>query len=285
MKIFAERNRKLKFWRGNPPFFLYSLKMCAIIGTNNKGIKRMKTDDFGDRMKLYEGIEANRMLIPTLPICIRLDGKCFHKYTKGLQKPYDQHMNNIMIQVTKDLVKECNAVIGYTQSDEISLILYSDNIKSQTYFNGRISKITSVLAALASVKFNIYAKEAFGDSWDKIGLFDCRVWNVPSKVEATNTLLWREQDATKNSISSAAHCFYSNKQLLGKNSKEKQEMLFQVGVNWNNYPTHFKRGTYVRRVSFVKVVEDNVTVRHIIKEIDMPPLGTIKNRVDAIFEN
>ena len=111
-------------------------------------------DQFGDRMNLLEGQESDRKFLPLLPICIRLDGKSFHKFTKELQRPFDLRMINLMQEVTKFLVAETGAKIGYTQSDEISLILYSDRYESQTFFNGRIQKLVSVICSMCTAKFN-----------------------------------------------------------------------------------------------------------------------------------
>ena len=110
-----------------------------------------KTDKFGDRMKMYEGIEAQRAFMPGLPICVRIDGRAFHTFTRGMQRPYDKAMADAMIETTKYLVQQTYACIGYTQSDEISLVLRDD---AEPLFGGRISKLTSVLASMATAKFN-----------------------------------------------------------------------------------------------------------------------------------
>ena len=107
----------------------------------------MKADDFGDRMKLYEGAESSRRLMPLLPIMARLDGRSFHSFCRGLNRPFDERFKSLMVSVTKFLVEETNAVVGYRQSDESSLCWYSDNIKSQVFFDGRIQKMCSILAA------------------------------------------------------------------------------------------------------------------------------------------
>jgi len=257
-------------------------------------------DDFGDRMKYLEGIETKRHLIPLLPICARLDGKCFSKFTRGLERPYDIRMSNLMIETTKFLVEETNAIVGYTQSDEISLIFYSDTYKNQVWHNGRIHKMTSVLASMATAFFNKRIND-FIPSKSELAFFDCRVWNVPNKIEATNTILWREQDATKNSISMAANNFYKTSQLHNKNGKDQMEMLFEKGINWNDYPAFFKRGSFVQRRSVTKKFTqceldelpeqhdakknpDLMIERSEIKVLDMPPFGKVINRVEVIFD-
>jgi len=258
-------------------------------------------DDFGDRMKFYEGVEAQRRLMPLLPVLCRLDGKGFSKFTKGLKRPYDQRMSDIMVETTKALVKETNALVGYTQSDEISLVLYSDSLKSQIYYDGRIQKMIGDLAACASLVFNDFIKAGIPEKAHLRPRFDCRVWNVPTKVEAANTILWREQDATKNSISMAAHHFYSHKMLQDKNGSEKQDMLMAVGVNWNDYPPFFKRGTFVRRESVIRKYTcdelEKLPAKHEARKnpelkierkqivtMEMPPFAKVTNRVEVVFD-
>lgn len=259
-------------------------------------------DFFGDRMKMLEQVEAGRRLMPLLPICVRIDGKGFSKWTKDLQRPYDSLLSTVMIGVTKYLVEETNACIGYTESDEISLIIYSSNYDSQVYFDGKIQKLVSVIASLTTAKFNeliinynnFYDVNVFPTT---LATFDTRVWNVPTKEEAANVILWREQDATKNSISMAARHYYSHKELYNKNGSEMQEMLFQKGVNWNNYPNFFKRGTFVqRKKKLVQLTETELNKipkkyrptgpveRTIVEVLNMPPFGQVTNRVGVIFD-
>ena len=253
-------------------------------------------DKMGDRLKMFEGIEAGRILIPNLPICVRVDGRAFHTFTRGMNRPYDERMSKAMIETMKYLVKKTDACIGYVQSDEISLVL-SDS--KEPLFGGRVQKLTSIIAAMATAKFNDEIHKSFPDK--PLAEFDCRVWNVPNRTEAANTILWREFDATKNSISMAARSVYSDNQLLNKNSSEKQEMLWQKGINWDKYPVFFKRGTYARRVVIERKLTpdelkdlpehhearknpDMVFTRSEIKEIEMPIFSAVENREAVIFE-
>ncbi len=253
-------------------------------------------DKLGDRMKMYEQMEAGRKLMPGLPICIRVDGRAFHTFTRGMQRPYDTDMSNAMIETMKFLVEQTNACIGYVQSDEISLVL--SDIKAPM-FDGKIAKLNSVIASMATAKFNEVIHKSYPTK--PLAFFDCRCWNVPSRTEAVNNILWREFDATKNSISMAARSVYSDAQLLGKNGSEKQDMLIEKGINWNDYPVFFKRGTYARRVvttrkfteeELDKLPEhhearknpDLLITRSTIETIDMPILTKVINRVEVIFD-
>ncbi len=257
--------------------------------------------DLNERMKMYEGLEANRRFLPKLPVIARLDGKCFHSFTRPLERPYDKRLSDLMVETTKSLVTDTCACIGYTQSDEISLIFYSSDTRTQILFDGRIAKMTSILAAGCTVVFNELLPEFIPRKHDAPPIFDCRVWCVPTKEEAANVLVWRELDATRNSVQMAAQAHYSHKQLMNKNQGDLQELLFQKGINWNDYPAFFKRGTYIQR--------RKVTRRYILDELDklppkhrarenpdleverteirrlnMPPFTRVANRVEVIFD-
>lgn len=251
-------------------------------------------DAFGNRMKKYESLSESR-LCPGLPICVRIDGRAFHTFTRGMVRPYDKDLIEAMAETTKALVKETNACIGYTQSDEISLVLKP---MREPMFDGRIQKLASVLASVATATFNREIHKAYPNKPDAV--FDCRVFNVPSETEAANTILWREFDATKNSISSAAQAVYSHGQLLGKSGNQKQAMLLEKDINWNDYPDRYKRGTYVRRIvetrkftpeELVNLPEEHAArrnpdlefTREHIEVVPMPIFSKVTNREDVIF--
>lgn len=259
------------------------------------------TQSLADRMKAYEDIACAQHLIPNLPICMRVDGKAFHSWCKGLERPFDARLQHIMDEVTAKLVNMTDAVIGYTQSDEISLILWNYAVpNSDIYFHGRRDKLLSVVASAATWFFQRALPAYLPTKGGKLALFDCRVWNVPTPQEACNYLLWREQDATRNSISMAAQACYSPKQLHGKNGKEMQDMLFQKGVNWNDYDARCKRGAYWKRLlvtrpfTAAELAElppkheartnpDLLVQRHIMSAVPLPPLRSIANPIEAIF--
>lgn len=203
-------------------------------------------DNLGDRMKYYEQ-RLSLSLLKGIPILARVDGRAFHSFTKGLERPYDKRLSDLMIDTTKFLVKETNARCGYVQSDEISLVWLAENQESEIFFNGKLLKICSIVGSLATAWFNNQLGNYIPEKASQLPIFDSRVWEIPVYQEAVNYFIWREQDATRNSIQMAAQNFYSHKELHGKNSSELQELLFDKGVNWNDYPNFFKRGTYVRR--------------------------------------
>jgi tRNA(His) 5'-end guanylyltransferase len=238
-------------------------------------------------MKFYEEQYANRLLT-LIPICARLDGRSFHQFTKGLQRPHDENFCKLMVLTTKWLVEETQAKIGYCQSDEISLIWYTDKLKSSIFFDGRMTKMTSVLASMGTCFFNKHLPSFLPQKADKMAFFDCRVWQVPTLWEATNYLIWRETDATRNSVSMAAQSMFSHKELQKKNASEMQEMMFQKHrVNWNDYPSCFKRGTYVQKKPVEKkIIQNNqeiIVVRNETQIRLLPPLKSLGNREEVVF--
>lgn len=263
----------------------------------------LKDLSLGERMKFYEKNFAYSQLVPLLPICVRLDGKAFHSWTRGLKRPYDERLSSLFIDTTKYLLEETNADIGYTQSDEITLIWKNDNLNSETYFGGKRDKIVSITSSMCTYYFN-YTIMPYNLS-EKLGkpaLFDSRCFQVPNLTEAVNLLIWREQDATRNSIQMAAQHYYSHKDLQNKNCDELQEMLHAKGINWNNYPVFFKRGTYLKKVKLLrnftfeeidKLPENhearknpNLKIeRSSIVKLDLPPLTQIENREGCLFHN
>lgn len=257
-------------------------------------------DPLGDRMKMYERAESGRRLMPLLPTVARIDGRSFHSFTRGMVRPFDHDFSASMVETTIALAKMTNAIIGYTQSDEITLVWHNTDYKSQIWFDGRIAKMTSQLAAQATLIFYRIIEEKMPEFASRLPTFDARVWNLPNRDEVINLLLWREADATRNSISMAAREYFSHKALMGKNSAEKQEMLFQAGINWNEYLTSFKRGVYVRRVTvetpfttdeLAKLpikhaahTNPNLTIsRTMYTPCNLPQLSTILNKTAVIF--
>ena len=258
-------------------------------------------DDFGDRMKFYEGAETKRNLLPMVPAMARLDGRSFSAFTRKMERPFDKRFTSLMVATATYLAEETNAKMTYTQSDEISLTWLAENFESEIFFGGRIQKMTSNLAALATGFFITNFQNYFEDfAMPSIPSFDCRVWNVPNTIEGANVFLWREKDASKNSISMAASAYYSHKLLMNKNSSEKQEMLWKKGINWNDYPSEFKRGTFIQKRKikrrFTSEELANLPEKHYARKnpdleversayqrIDMPSFSKVTNRPEVIY--
>lgn len=231
----------------------------------------MKKDNLSIRMKNYE-FNSKYFLMKRTPIAIRIDGKNFHNFTKGMDSPFDEILIETMQQTMAYLCKNIQGcVLGYCQSDEITLILIDyKNLDTSPWFNNKIQKISSISASMATLEFNrVFAKKV--SFWNhqniyykdndyindkqkelynsyiralaKGALFDSRCFNIP-KEEVTNLIYWRQRDAIRNSIQSLGLKYFSNKQILNKNSGEIKSMLLdKYNVDWHDLPSTFKWGS------------------------------------------
>ncbi len=260
-------------------------------------------DDLGDRLKAYEQQETARKLIPGIPTYARIDGRSFSKFTRDMQRPYDERMVAAMIHALKYVVDKSGATIGYTQSDEMSLAWSNIDHTQEFWFGGKIHKLTSVLASMVTIAFVEGILMHFGEDaqayLDRMPHFDCRVFQVPNLDELANCMLWRNLDATKNAISQAAHHYFSHAELQGKSGAQKQEMLFQQhNINFNDYPAAFKRGTWVRKETVTREWDPqewasipinhrpdlaSLVLRSELIAFDLPPLNRVKNKVACLF--
>lgn len=234
----------------------------------------MDKTTLGDRMKNnYENI-SRYYLTRRMPVIIRIDGKAFHTFTRGFKKPFDDILVSTMQDTMKYLCENIQGcVLGYTQSDEISLVLtdYAE-LTTDAWFGNNLQKMCSVSASMATLAFNKFfsgrVQEFMYDCCDEFGddvlpekqndyelahnvyfkkfnaaMFDSRVFTIP-KEEVCNYLIWRQQDATRNSIQSVGQANFSQKELHGKSCNNIQDMLMtQKGINWNDYATTLKRGS------------------------------------------
>jgi tRNA(His) 5'-end guanylyltransferase len=161
-----------------------------------------------------------------------------------------------MIETTKTLVEDMHAAVGYTQSDEISLLFYADAAVPTSCFpfDGRYLKIATICAALASAKFARLTLVVLPEKDHIVPHFDGRAWSVPSPQDAVDAFVWRMQDASKNSVSMAAQAYYSHRQLLNKSTLDKVAMLWAKGIVWSEYPDFFRVGCFLRRRSVERVL-------------------------------
>lgn len=258
----------------------------------------MKTaDELGDRMKDHERRETGRRFFPTLPVYARIDGRGFSKFTKGMNRPFDQRMTDAMIEVTKYLVKETHATIGYVQSDEISLVWMAPDYESDIFFNGKIQKMTSVLASMAAAKMAQVIR-GWAPFEDRLPNFDARVLQLPNTHEAANMFLWRALDAQKNAVSMACRAIASAKQMHGKGQRQMLEMITEAGVDFDAYPEAFRRGSFIRRRKVERALtaeelakipaklrgEDVIVTRSEIIVVEgVPAFQRVANRTDFIM--
>jgi tRNA(His) guanylyltransferase len=219
-------------------------------------------DALGDRMKSgYE--DRTRISLPRRSYTIiRIDGKAFHTYTKGLNRPFDRDLMDDMDATAAYLCKNImGAKFAYVQSDEISILITDfDDIGTQAWFDNNLQKMASISASMATAEFNrLRLMRGFGNyeqtptqsraiiSQFKMAQFDARVFQIPQRVEVENYFIWRQQDATRNSISSVAQSMYSPKELHGVKTDGMQELIFQKGINWNDYTPREKRGGIIKK--------------------------------------
>lgn len=241
----------------------------------------MDTSALAKRMKKYEAVPKNTLMRRT-PVIIRVDGRAFHTFTKGFQKPFDDVLMRVMQDTMKYLCENIQGcVFGYTQSDEITLILIDyKKLKSEAWFDYEVQKMCSIVASMATMAFNrffMYEYEEFnrwiyeGSPTDedkrlndvyynamcKGAMFDARAFNLP-KEEVTNNIYWRQLDASRNSIQMVGQANFSHRELLNKTCDQIQDMLMtQRGINWNDMGTSYKRGSCcVRNRRFISTSVD-----------------------------
>lgn len=227
-----------------------------------------KIKSLSDRMKDYESVSDIKLTKRT-PVIVRIDGKAFHTFTRGLDKPFDEILSQVMQYVCENLILSVQGCkLAYTQSDEISLLLTDwDKLTTDSYFDYRLQKVCSVIASAATMYFNkfvtqkVLAWSGYANSdepenldlfnkWQKkmgIAMFDARAFNIP-KEDVCNYFLWRQQDASRNSIQSLGQSKFSQKQLIKKSTSDIQDMLMETyNINWNDLDTKWKRGFCVYR--------------------------------------
>ena len=245
-------------------------------------------DDLGTRMKeFYEQIPKTR-LVRRMPVAIRIDGKAFHTFTRGFRKPFDHILIKTMQETTKYLCENIQGcVFGFTQSDEITLILVDyQKLTSSAWFDYEVQKLCSISTSMATMAFNKFfynmvMEETAGGEFtegiagihlnaaEKGAMFDARCFNIP-KEEVTNLIYWRQLDAIRNSIQMVGQANFSHKELQNKTCNMIQDMLHeQKGINWNDYPTVWKRGTAVVKVT---IESERINASNWIIDTEMPIL-------------
>ena len=243
-------------------------------------------DDLGNRMKeFYESVPKTK-LVRRMPVAVRIDGKSFHTFTRGFNKPFDDILIKSMQETAKYLCENIQGcVLGYTQSDEITLILIDyQRLTSSAWFDYEVQKMCSIAASMATMAFNKFFyenvfqyngmasvdtsnkeypyKEVYAKAIKKGAMFDARCFNIP-KEEVANLIYWRQLDATRNSIQMVGQANFSHKELQNKSCNDIQDMLMtQKGINWNDFPVHKKRGTCIiktdkKEKTFTEDIGDN----------------------------
>lgn len=224
------------------------------MSTLNWPASARNVDALGIEQKKYESMRLERMM-PMIPIIARLDGKAFHTFTKGLNRPFDINLQLCMQNTMLVLSEKFNVDLAYTQSDEISLVWYNTK-PEKIIFDGRSDKYTSLLAATAAVAFYKELLKFLPTKVNEVPIFDCRVFQVPNQQIVFENIVWRWMDARKNSVSMLASSHFSDKDLHGKSTKQRKEMLCDIGVYWDNLTDACKTGTFCKRTEYLKHVSE-----------------------------
>jgi len=224
----------------------------------------MSHNDFDKRMKDYEKVFTSQKVIPHMPIIVRIDGKCFHNYTKQCTRPFDSQLKLAFQMATVMFKNEFHYDLAYGQSDEVSFLIYHPNTRTQEDFEGKIQKLCSVMASVFTANFNRVS------DYDEVAYFDCRIFQLPV-FEVVNYFIWRQKDAVRNSIQMVGQSQFSSKQLHSKSCNDIQEMLMtEKNINWNNVDSQDKRGWCVDceglNIEIPTFTENRGFIEHIIKE-------------------
>ncbi|AXQ69921.1 tRNA-His guanylyltransferase [Caulobacter phage CcrSC] len=242
-------------------------------------------DAFGDRMKAYEKVETGRRFMPGLPLYVRLDGRGFSRFTKGMDKPFDTRMTEAMAETTRTLVAKTHASLGYCQSDEISLVFMPKDQINDYFFAGKVQKIVSVLAGLCSTVFYREFAVQCEDHVAKRGVehadqflkrlphFDARAFQVPVLYEVANAVLWRVKDAERNAVQMAAQAAYSQRDLHKQSTRKLREMIAEAGIDFEAYPRAVKSGRFYARVTEERQTPPDILAK--MKEKDRAKNATI----------
>lgn len=213
----------------------------------------------GDRIKDFYENRTKQLLMRRTITILRLDGKGFSKFTKGFNKPFDDGFSDDMDETARFLCENIQgAKFGYTQSDEITIVLCDyDNQETSAWFDYNVQKMVSISSSIATAKFNQlrarrlsnYASIDFDDLNNmQLAMFDSRVFQVPTLDEMVNTLIFRQQDCTRNSVSMAADALLIGSMDGVKNDVKQDRLFKEAGVNWNDYKTKYKRGSVIKKV-------------------------------------
>jgi len=214
----------------------------------------MKNDSLGNRIKLYEAA-YNQTLTPRMPVIIRVDGRAFHTYTKGLFRPFDHNLMAAMEEAAVQTAKEMQGFkLGYIQSDEASFLITDfDELDTQGWFAYELNKIVSLTASIFTAQFNHlttmpcwFEAVPCDRMVNRLATFDARAFNVPVD-DVPNVFIWRQRDWERNSLQMLARSYFSAKELHNKGRQDIHDMLHGINVNWAHRHPREKNGTFILR--------------------------------------
>lgn len=209
----------------------------------------------GSRIKSYEQVSKYKLL-PKSPLFIRIDGKAFHTFTKGCNKPFDLTLVNAMIYAAEMTAKQMSGFqLAYIQSDEATFMLTDyESHRTQGWFGYELNKVVSISASAFTAYFNSYwfnYKEAQHgyegtDGVSEFAMFDSRAFTVPLE-DAPNVFIWRQRDWERNSVQMLARAHFSHKECTNKKVPDLHEMLYKKGINWSELTGRLMNGTFITR--------------------------------------
>ncbi len=247
----------------------------------------MRFDDLDRIMRTYEE-SLDQYIEPEKFIIARLDGRSFTKLTKetcDFKKPFDADFRDLMVGTVMHIMKDSgfSIVRGFTESDEISLLLASDS----NQFNRKVRKLNSILAGEASAYFSL-----------QLGIpacFDCRIIPLPDQERVDDYFSWRQEDANRNALNS--WCYWTLREkgynaadaqslIKGKSIEDKKELLLQYGIDYDTLPAWQRKGVNVTWQEVEKegwnpqtqtsTVTTRRELRHDLKLSEDFPKGTYK---------
>jgi tRNA(His) guanylyltransferase len=249
----------------------------------------MIKDDLGNRMKSYYEEVSKTRLVRRMPVIIRIDGKAFHTFTRGMTKPFDDILVHTMQSTTRYLCQHVQGCkLGYTQSDEISLLITDyDTLETSAWFDYEVQKMSSIAAAMATMAFNFYFEKYLYEKFEEnkkvdaskhkgfkylplianvpsMAMFDARCFNLP-KEEVANYFYWRQLDAMRNSVNMVGQSHFNQKQMEGKSIPQVKEMLVQINDSWESHSIVEQRGSCVIKQMTAWCIDENMPI---IKEKD-----------------
>ena len=222
-------------------------------------------DELGTRMKSYEE-HYDLQMHPLLPIFVRVDGRAFHTYTRDLEKPFDSGLIEAMRYATAYTADNMqNFCLAYTQSDEATFMMYTEENEALPWFGGRTAKIISLSASMFTFAFLTKRAEQGAESRFP-AVFDARAFTLPIE-DAPNMFVWREKDWVRNSVSMLGFSHFTHERLLGKSKSEVITMLEEKGVFWNELPERLKNGSFYFKKSWIETYLDYAAILTMIKNV------------------
>lgn len=217
-------------------------------------------DAIGARIKRYEQV-YNHTLTPRSCLFIRVDGKAFHTYTRGMERPFDDRIIDAMCYAAKKTAAHMQGCKGvYIQSDECTFMLTDfDELETQGWFNYELNKVISISASAYTAYFNEYMRKG---GVNKIAMFDSRAFIVPQD-DAPNVFIWRQRDWQRNSVQMVARSLYSQKELHGKKVQELLNMILDKGTDWHGLLNYHKNGTFLFHTTAFTSVCDSLSYENI----------------------